>query len=108
MIYVMWGLCALVMVLCGIAMLLMNRYNPDGSRRGPNGERMVKRPLPGSTMTVEADVDDPTDPMHDPACRAMFAEVLRTGRPMTMNRGEAPRFVVDVSDHTSCEDRGEK
>lgn len=52
-------------------------------------------PMPNGQM-VEVDPDDPTDPMHDEAVRAMMSEVIRTGRPMAMNRGEAPRFIDEV------------
>lgn len=36
------------------------------------------------------------DVIDDPDVQAMLREVIRTGRPMTMNRGEAPRFVDGV------------
>jgi hypothetical protein len=33
------------------------------------------------------------DAVDDPAVQAMLRECIRTGRPMVMNRGEAPRFI---------------
>lgn len=52
------------------------------------------RPKRNGGATQEFD-----DPMDDPEVRAMLSEVIRTGRPMTMNRGEAPRFVDTPKDN---------
>ncbi len=65
-------------------------------------------PLPNG-QRIEVDPDDETDPMHDPDVRAMLAEVIRTGRPMTMNSGEAPRFIDDdLCSATPLADQPEK
>ena len=82
------GLCLL---LAAVTWLIRARVrNRRRFRPMPNGQR------------IEVDPDDPTDAMHDPAVRAMFSEVIRTGRAMTMNRGEAPRFVDEATACKRC------
>lgn len=71
-----------------------------GRREEVTGVRQVARSKVGRVFAstrggqrVEVDPDDPTDPMHDPDVREMLAEVVRTGRPMRMRRGEPPVFI---------------
>lgn len=58
--------------------------------------RKAKPPVSEPLATFEPiDSEDPDDPMHDPAVVAMMREVIRTGRPMHMIRGEAATYVDD-------------
>lgn len=54
--------------------------------------------------TVRFEPDGCDDPMADPAVQAMMREVIRTGRPMHMNRGEAPTFVGPAPGPSAAEE----